>query len=67
MTGRVTVMDLAAEAGVSRATVSLVLRQSPRIKEETKGRVRAAIKKLGYVYNRIATICDGVRRRWWRW
>ena len=51
MTGRVTVMDLAAEAGVSRATVSLVLRQSPRIKEETKGRVRAAIKKLGYVYN----------------
>ncbi len=54
MMGRITVMELAAEAGVSRATVSLVLRQSPRVKEETGLRVRAAIKKLGYVYNRNA-------------
>lgn len=51
---RVTVMDLAAEAGVSRATVSLVLRDSPRVKEETRLRVQSAIKKLGYVYNRAA-------------
>ncbi len=51
---RVTVIDLAAEAGVSRATVSLVLRESPRVKDETRLRVQSAIKKLGYVYNRAA-------------
>ncbi len=51
---RVTIMDLAAEAGVSRATVSLVLRESPLVKEETRLRVKSAIKNLGYVYNRVA-------------
>ena len=48
------VLDLATEAGVSRATVSLVPRKSPRVKEETRTRVKSAIKKLGYVYNRAA-------------
>lgn len=51
---RVTIIDLAAEAGVSRATVSLVLRESPLVKEDTRQRVKSAIKRLGYVYNRVA-------------
>jgi DNA-binding LacI/PurR family transcriptional regulator len=45
---RVTVRDLAAAAGVSIATVSLALRDNPRIRTSTKDRVRAAARRLGY-------------------
>ena len=51
---RVTVTDLARAAGVSRSTVSLVLRDSPLVKRETRQRVEEAIERLGYVYNRSA-------------
>src|SRR4051794_3508100 len=56
----VTITDLAREAGVSKSTVSLVLQDSPLIRVETAGRVRAAAQKLGYVYNRRAA---DLRRR----
>jgi len=46
--------DLATHAGVSRATVSLVLRKSPLVAEKTRERVRASMAALGYVYNRGA-------------
>ncbi|MDD9993875.1 MAG: LacI family DNA-binding transcriptional regulator [Rhodospirillales bacterium] len=52
--------DLAREAGVSRSTVSLVLRDSPLVKRETRHRVEEAIERLGYVYNRNAA---NLRRR----
>jgi len=48
------VLDIARQAGVSRATVSLVLRGSDRIKPETAEKVRKAMKDVGYVYNRAA-------------
>jgi LacI family transcriptional regulator len=51
---RVTLLDIAHDAGVSRATVSLVLRESPLVADETRERVRASMRKLGYVYNRAA-------------
>lgn len=51
---RLTLNDVAAHAGVSRATVSLVLRKSPLVKEETRAKVDAAMAELGYVYNRRA-------------
>ncbi len=51
---RVTVNDVAAACGVSRATVSLVLRDSPRVSARTKERVREAMRELGYVYDRRA-------------
>lgn len=51
---RTTVADLARAAGVSRSTVSLVLRNSPLVKRETRHRVEEAIERLGYVYNRSA-------------
>lgn len=51
---RVTLLDVAAEAGVSRATASLVLRDSPLVAEPTRAHVRAAMAKLGYVYHRAA-------------
>ena len=51
---RVTLMDVARHCGVSRATVSLVLNDSPLVAEKTRDRVRQAMTDLGYVYNRAA-------------
>lgn len=51
---RVTVTDIARASGVSRATVSLVLRGSPLVHAKTRARVEQQIKELGYVYNRAA-------------
>jgi LacI family transcriptional regulator len=51
---RPTLLDIAADAGVSRATVSLVIRDVPRVSDATRKRVLRSIEKLGYVYNRGA-------------
>lgn len=50
----VTLDDLARHAGVSRSTVSLVLRGSLLPAATTRERVLAAVKELDYVYNRGA-------------
>lgn len=55
-----TVTDIAAGAGVSRATVSLVLRESPLVHADTRARVQEELKKQNYVYNRGAA---NLRRR----
>ncbi len=49
-----TMLDVAAEANVSKSTVSLVLQGSDLIRDETADRVREAARRLGYVYNRRA-------------
>jgi LacI family transcriptional regulator len=49
--GRATLLDVARRANVSRATASLVIRNSPLVGEATRRRVEAAIEELGYVYN----------------
>ncbi len=53
---RVTITDVAAASGVSRATVSFVLRDSPgqSISASTRERVRQAARDLGYVPHGIA-------------
>jgi LacI family transcriptional regulator len=51
---RATIIDIARLAGVSKSTVSLVLKQSRLVREETRVRVQAAMEALGYVYNRSA-------------
>jgi DNA-binding LacI/PurR family transcriptional regulator len=51
---RVTLLDVANASGFSRATVSLVLRDSPLVAEETRQRVQAVMRDLGYVYHRAA-------------
>jgi LacI family transcriptional regulator len=56
-----TIQDIAAAAGVSKSTVSLVLQESPRIKAETAEKVREAARALGYVYNRGAATLRGRR------
>jgi DNA-binding LacI/PurR family transcriptional regulator len=52
----VTMRDVAARAGVSTATVSFVLNQTPgqHLRPETIDRVREAARSLGYTPNRIA-------------
>jgi DNA-binding LacI/PurR family transcriptional regulator len=46
---RVTVRDVAAEANVSIASVSLYLNDKPGLSEATRLRIEQAIKRLGYV------------------
>jgi LacI family transcriptional regulator len=60
---RLTLADVAARAGVSRATVSLVLRDSPLVAESTRIKVRSVLNELGYVYNRSAASMRAARSR----
>lgn len=53
-TKRVKMTDVAAAAGVSRATVSLVMTQSPLVAARTRDHVLQVAEELGYVYNRHA-------------
>ncbi|MFR9731464.1 LacI family DNA-binding transcriptional regulator [Saccharopolyspora sp. MS10] len=51
---RPTLEDVAVRAGVSRATVSRVINDSPRVSPEARELVEAAVRDLGYVPNRAA-------------
>lgn len=51
---RPTIIDVAKHAGISKSTVSLVLQNSPSVREETRAMVRKAMAEIGYVYNRAA-------------
>lgn len=50
----VTIKDVAKYANVSPSTVSRVISDHPKISEETKRKVRQAMKELGYHPNHIA-------------
>jgi LacI family transcriptional regulator len=50
----ITIRDIAERASVSVSTVSLVLRDSPLVRQETRERVKQAAADIGYVYNRSA-------------
>ncbi|MHC1478903.1 LacI family DNA-binding transcriptional regulator [Frateuria aurantia] len=50
----ITLTDIARGCGVSRATVSLVLRESPLVRDETRERVKAELRRQNYIYNRAA-------------
>ncbi len=51
---RATIKDVARRIDTSSATVSMALRGDPRISEETRLKVEAAAREVGYVYNRSA-------------
>lgn len=51
---KVTINDVAREAGVAKSTVSRVLSNNPRISEETKAKVNEVIARLGYKPNVMA-------------
>ena len=52
---RPTSFDVAERAGVSQSTVSRALRGSPGVNAETRARVTAAARELGYVVDRHAS------------
>jgi LacI family transcriptional regulator len=49
-----TLRDIGRQLGLSAMTVSLVLRDSPRISAATKQRVRAALRGMNFVPNQLA-------------
>jgi LacI family transcriptional regulator len=60
MKKNVTIKDIAREVGVHHTTVSLALRNSPSIKEETRKKVWDKAREMGYRPNRLA---QGFRNR----
>jgi LacI family transcriptional regulator len=59
----VTSHDVARLAGVSQPTVSRALRDSPKVSEETKQRVRQAANALGYVPSETGRALSSGRTR----
>ena len=51
---RITILDVAARAGVHAATVSRTLNLPERVAPDTRQRVEAAVRELGFVPNRAA-------------
>lgn len=51
---RARIEDVAREAGVARSTAALALRDSTRLRTETRLAVHEAAVRLGYVYDRAA-------------
>lgn len=49
MPRRITIRDIAEHAGVHFSTVSLALRDSPKLRPELRARIRAIADKIGYV------------------
>ncbi|MFE6223194.1 LacI family DNA-binding transcriptional regulator [Streptomyces sp. NPDC057854] len=60
-TGRPTLEEVAARAGVGRGTVSRVINGSPKVSAQAKAAVEKAVAELGYVPNRAARALAGSR------
>ncbi|HTX91232.1 MAG TPA: LacI family DNA-binding transcriptional regulator [Anaerolineales bacterium] len=56
---KVTIIDVAAKAGVSFGTVSRVINDDVHVKKETRERVLKAMQELGFVANRQARSLAG--------
>ena len=51
---RITLKDVARQAGVATGTVSMVLNDSPLVADATRAHVQQVMRDLGYVYHRAA-------------
>ncbi|MBO0347011.1 LacI family DNA-binding transcriptional regulator [Roseibium sp. CAU 1637] len=51
---RLTLSHIADQLGISTATVSLALRNSPLVAEDTRATVKRTAEEIGYIYNRSA-------------
>ena len=56
---KATLEDVALKAGVHRTTVSLALREHPRIPAATRMRIKAIAAKLGYRINPLVSALLG--------
>ena len=54
MKKRVTLEDIGRKLGISATTVSLALRNHPRISQKTKDRISRVLEELKYEPNRVA-------------
>jgi len=63
MNRRITMADVAREAGVHQTTVSLALRNDPRLPVATRERIAALAKALGYRPNPMVSALVSERRR----
>ncbi len=59
LNSKVTIIDVAAKAGVSFGTVSRVINNDVHVKQETRERVMEAMQQLGFVVNRQARSLAG--------
>lgn len=63
MTRKITIQDIANQAGVSKATVSRVLNHKPDVDPETRQRILAIIDEQGFVPSIVASGLAGGRSR----
>ena len=59
----VTMKTIAAQAGVTQATVSMSLANNPRIPQGTRERIQAVAKQLGYQPNPYLSTLMRIRRQ----
>lgn len=59
---KVSISEVAKAAGVSKMTVSRVLRDEGGFSEKTRAKVMAQVDRLGYLPNRLATVFAGDSR-----
>ena len=60
---RVTISDIALEAGVSKATISRVLSDSPKVKEESRQKILEIMEKRSFIPNLMAQSLAGTPRK----
>jgi LacI family transcriptional regulator len=60
---RVTISDIALEAGVSKATISRVLSNSPKVKEESRQKILEIMEKRSFIPNLMAQSLAGTPRK----
>ena len=58
-TNKVSLAEVARQAGVSKMTASRVLRDEGGYSEDTRAKVMAKVDELGYLPNRLATVFAG--------
>ncbi len=54
MADKITLSTIAEELGISTATVSLALRDSPLVADVTREKIKTWAREVGYIYNRRA-------------